>query len=230
MKRILVPFFLLLTISLNAQYQKGFGGAFTIGMQTIPVADLAVFAPDMVPLPTTSFTVGGYGYLQLGKLTVGAKGGGYFGAESRDDDYVYKYGGGNFLIDVGYKLLATDRLTVYPVLGVGFYATEFNVAVLGAVDLAQVQKPDLNTSSFNIANVLFDAGIRLEYLVSFRSSDVCGKGGAMIGIEAGYQYSPPTDYWKASCGCPVYNVPEYSFKGFYANIIIGGFSGQKSSK
>ena len=225
MKKLLLLGFILVSTSAFAQYKRGGGGAFSFGMQTMPVSELRIFAPDMAPLPTTSLTFGGYGYLQFNRFTVGLKGGGYTGSESRDAEFVYSFGGGYFMADVGYKVFGTDRTSIYPVLGVGFYGAGFQAAELGTVTITNVDLPYMNTSSFNISNVLFDLGVRLEQIVTFKSSEHCGKGGMMVGLEAGYQYSPPTDYWKGSCGCPVYGVPEFSFQGFYARLLIGGFGG-----
>lgn len=225
MKNILLIAAFALSLTAFGQYTRGGGGAFTIGMQTMPVEDLKIFAPDMAPLPSTSLTFGGYGYIQLNRFTIGMKGGGYVGSESRDAEYVYSFGGGSFLVDFGYKIVGTDKTSIYPVLGVGFYGAGFQAAHLGTVNIQNVDLPYGNTSSFNIQNVLFDVGVRMEQLVTFRSSEQCGKGGMMVGIEAGYQYALPTDYWKGSCGCAVYGVPEFSFQGFYARILIGGFGG-----
>ena len=225
MKKLFLLAFLASFLTGYGQYSRGGGGAFTIGMQTMPVDELKIFAPDMAPLSSTSLSFGGYGYLQFNKFTFGMKGGGYVGNESRDAEYVYSFGGGFFLGEIGYKVFGTDKTSIYPVLGAGFYGAGFSAATLGTVNIQNVDLPYQNTSSFNIQNVLFDFGVRMEQIVTFKNSEQCGKGGMMVGIEAGYQYAPPTDYWKGSCGCAVYGVPEFSFQGFYARLLIGGFGG-----
>ena len=224
MKHFLLLALLALSTTTYSQITRGGGGAFTIGMQMLPVDELLQFHPEAPKMSTSNIWLGGYGYFQFNRFIVGMKGGGFYGSEQTDVNYSYRMGGGMFAVDLGYKVLHTESYSLYPVLGIGGGGIGYSISDRADVTLGSDNTPILNEASYNYGSVLFDIGARFEKSFGYESGD-CGAGGGMVGLELGYMFSPSKDKWTTSSGASVINAPDYSMNGFYIRLLIGGFGG-----
>jgi hypothetical protein len=218
--------FSAISIVTNAQFTRGGGGAFTVGMQMWPVDELKAFAPDGPTISTNSFSLGGYGYWQFNDWIFGFKGAGIYGSEKLDDNYSYRMTGGYFAVDFGYKVVNSNKFFVYPLIGIGWGGVGYNISEKFSLDLANpdATKPVIYGGEYSWSNVVFDVGVRIEQLFGVRS-DENGSGGGLVGIEVGYMFSPSSSDWRTSTNATINNAPEYSLNGLYARVVIGGFGG-----
>ena len=226
MKHFLILLFCLISTLSFSQITRGGAGAFVIGTQILPSEELKAFnfLGEGPELSTANISIGGYGYWQLNSFVIGMKGSGFFSSEQTDERYSYRRGGGMFAVDFGYKVINNDKLSLYPLIGIGGGGMTYSISDRRDVLLDTGENPPIYQGTYSIANVLFDVGVRLEKSFGFESGD-CGKGGGMVGLELGYLISPSTDNWKTASGASVVNGPDYSLSGFYIRLLVGGFGG-----
>lgn len=69
---------------------------------------------------------------------------------------------------------------------------------------------------------LFNAqlGIGADWLVAALSEGE-GYGGVLIGIRAGYQFSPSSSGWRSSGEMSVTAPPRYATNGYFVTLTIG---------
>jgi hypothetical protein len=223
---IVLTVLIFLANSSNAQYVKGGGGAFSIGMQTLQVDGLELFDPNSATLSSTNFSLGGYGYWQFNSWLFGFKGAGVYGSKVATTDYEYSLVGGYFMLDFGYKVINKNSLFVYPFIGVGRGGVAHNINSKATIDFSDPvnDKPAINSGVYNWSNVVFDIGVRIEKLFGIREEEK-GNGGGLIGVEIGYMLSPSNTKWRTNTNAVIIGAPEYSMNGVYARIVIGGFGG-----
>ena len=127
--------------------EKGAAGYFTTGVGWIlESGDSSIV-----------YSAGGGGHSIRNRWILGGEGHSSFGPE---------YAGGFGFFDLGYLLLGTDLILVYPVLGLGGGAMTSDV------------------SSTVSKCALLNPGVGLDFLVSVK-----GKAGLLIGVRAGYTFT-----------------------------------------
>jgi len=225
MKLYITILFCIIAFTVSAQYTVGGGGAFTIGTQLLPTAELQQFNSGSPELPSSNISIGGYGYWQIKSVVFGFQGGGFYGSTVEQGNLQYGQGGGSFSINLGYKIINTDKLGIYPVLGIGGGGIGYRITQTGDIAVSPDQGVTPYSAEYNWSSVLFDVGVRVEKIFGYESGD-CGKGGGLVGLELGYMLSPSSDKWETAAGASVNNAPEYSLSGFYARLLIGGFGGE----
>ncbi len=226
-KSIIVFVFIVSCFISHAQYTQGGGGAFSFGMQMLPVDGLRAFAPEGPAVSETNFSWGGYGYWQKNNWVLGLKGAGVYGRELIDDLYTYKVTGGYFMLDFGYKVINKEKFSLYPFFGFGGGGVIYNVISKFSIDLADqgTDKPVLYNGAYNWESLVFDIGFRVEQLFGLKQKN-SDTGGGLVGIEVGYMFTPTSNDWRTVSNATIINAPDYNMNGLYARILIGGFGGK----
>jgi len=226
MKTKMIVLAICSTIAAHAQFTSGGGGAFSFGAMSVPLNKLAPFSPGVEMPGNTAFSWGGYGYFQFQKVLVGFKGYGYYGNILQNNDYTMSNDGGSFMLDLGYKIINQERLFVYPFVGGGIGGFSHSRTQKGNIDVIDGLMPTPNNFSANWVGAVFDVGFRVEKMMSMGERPKNERGGAFIGFEAGYQFSPENNKWRTQGGGTVNNAPAFAFNGWYARATFGGFGGK----
>jgi hypothetical protein len=124
-----------------------------------------------------------------------------------------------FNADLGYDLLKSDKITLYPLAGLGFqtYQAIFYKDNTG-VDFNEVlQSPTVqnNTNSVRFKNsfLVYRAGLG----VAFKSPKYPSSS---IGLQAGYTGSFTKHDWKTNEGQSLGNAPEDRISQFYISLVL----------
>ena len=218
--------FSLMGLSAQAQYTGGGGGAVSLGIQTLSTSEFTAFDPNAPELNQMATSIGGYGYFQVNNWLFGFKGAGNSSAKQIVGDYEYSAGSGYFLLDFGYKVVNKQKLFVYPFVGVGWGGASYSIDSKFTINLDDPnnQRPVIYSGKYNWSNVVFDAGVRVEQLFGIKTRGA-ETGGGLIGLEAGYMFSPTNTNWRTNANATINGAPEYNMNGFYARLLIGGFGG-----
>jgi hypothetical protein len=218
--------FILAAFEVNAQYTRGGGGAFSLGVQTMSTTGITTFDPNAPTLNEVSFSLGGYTYWQFNKLLFGFKGAGVYGNNKEKGNYEYSSSSGYIMADFGYKLINKQKLFVYPFVGVGWGGAVYSINANSTINLTNPTTiyPPIYSGDFNSSNVVFDVGFRIEQLFGLTTENN-ETGGGLVGIEIGYMFSPNSTNWRTNNNAEVIGGPEQNLNGIYARILIGGFGG-----
>ncbi|MBI1316445.1 hypothetical protein GC167_06245 [bacterium] len=223
MKTIVLLLGMAVCSPLYAQYSYASGGAFSFGVQSFPTAELLNLTPDAPELNATNLSFGGYGMWQIKRFVVGFKGAGIYGPSEEFDGLKYTTQAGYWSLDLGYKVINRDALSLYPVLGVGWGGLTYTVASMQeAVPTVPIE---FNSAEFEWSGLVLDVGVRVEKLFGLKKTEK-GQGGGFYGLELGYMFSPATDEFETAGGVDVMGGPEYGLNGFYARLLIGGLGGK----
>lgn len=225
MKTLLrLSFALLFIVPAQAQYSYSSGGAFSLGIQSIPTAELAMLSPAAPELNATNFSFGGYGVWQFNRYMIGFKGAGIYGSEVRSNNLAYNVQAGYWGLDLGYKVINKDKFGLYPFVGLNYGGLTYSVA---STQEYVVRTPTaLDMAEFNWSGFLLDIGLRAEHLFGFQQSGE-GQGGGLVGLELGYMLAPAGGNWETRSGASVVGAPDYAMDGFYVRLLIGGMGGKK---
>lgn len=224
MKKVLFFFLALFaTVCAQAQYSYSSGGAFSLGMQSIPTAELAMLSSGAPELNASNFSFGGYGVWQIKRYMIGFKGAGIYGNEVRSNNLAYKVQAGYWGLDLGYKVINKDKFGLYPFVGLNYGGLTYSVA--STQDYVVSNPPILDVAEFNWSGFLLDIGLRAEHLFGFQKKGE-GQGGGLIGLELGYMLAPAGGNWETRSGAAVVGAPDYAMDGLYVRLLIGGMGGR----
>lgn len=223
MKKSLIFLIMLAGFQVNAQITRGGGGAFSLGYQSLNTEPLSAFYAGTMPLSPSNFSFGGYGYGQIDQWIIGFSGAGVYGFEQKDDNYRYSFGGGYFNVDLGYKIVNTEKWALYPFGSIGFGGVGYSIYSNQTEDLTLGDSVIFNNVSYGWGNVVYGAGLRVEKY--FDSKDPCGSKG-LVGFEIGFLSSPTSDNWTLGYGEKINGAPDYALQSFFARVTIGGFGGK----
>jgi len=223
MKHFMLILWVSAATALQAQYSYSSGGAFSLGVQSLPTSELLSLTPDAPELNSTNFSFGGYGIWQIQRFMVGFKGAGIYGSTTEQNGLDYRVQGGYWSLDLGYKVINRDRFGLYPLIGIGLGGVTYSVA--SQQDINLTVPVSFNNATFDWSGVVLDIGLRAEHLFGLKETNG-QKGGGFYGLELGYMVSPANSDWKTAGGSRIVGAPDYGLNGFYARLLIGGMGGK----
>lgn len=174
------------------------------------------------PFDDDLFTVGGGGYKIINNFMIG--GYGFFrGGESRDislgtplndfQNFNYTIAGGGGYITLGYVVYSSNRILVFPQLGIGGES----LALTRSIDEdITIDNDEFTYAEYSWGSPMLDLGVGFD-IFPFEK-------GFKLGVRAGYNLSLSEDNdWKHTGGDIVNNdLPENDLNGFYLHLVIGG--------
>lgn len=216
-RALLLVYLLACTSPLLAQHPGLHGGAgfFQVGYGRLFhfSRTLSAFAPATSGLAGNDFiSLGGGGYARLNKAIVG--GGGYALIRQGAQQTGYRaepFGGGGYLY-AGRILVDTRRFWAYPMAGAG-------VSVVGLTQYQQ-QGQTVRESSVLMPGLSLRLGVGADWLV-VAAGDETSHGGLMLGLRAGFQFSPASSGWRSSGDVLATDRPTYATNGFFVTLAIG---------
>ena len=173
--------------------------------------------------------LGGGGYGLVGNVVIGGEGGGAFQSVSSTTQKA-NLGAGYGFFDLGYLVFSKANLKVFPVVGFGGGGVSLKVYETdGAPTFDEILDAPGREVTVSTGGFMAHASIGIDYLlVMGEGEDKEGKGGLLVGLRAGYVYSPMKAEWKME-DMDVLKGPDVRPNGFYFHIVFGG-AGESYSK
>lgn len=198
----------------------------TTGMATMSVDALnaRITASQFAPLSNDAVSFGASGYVAIGRALVGAEAArSAFGEEGlnngRSDDLSAAYA----LATIGYAIVSTERLTLFPQLGVGVGRVEVTLRDRSGAASAssqptfdEVAQSPGSESRMSGRHLAYALGGGADYLVS-RAGAVKG---VVLGIRTGLLVAPNRTTWTRD-GQRVVAGPDAAAGGPYLRLVVG---------
>jgi len=196
------------------------------GMSTMSVDALNErLAPSQfAPLSNDAVSYGASGYFAIGRALLGATvARSTFGEEGLDNGRTDALSATQGLVTVGYAIVSTDRLSIFPQMGVGLGRVEIALRDRSGAgtsatqptfdEVAQSPGPE---SSMSGRHLLYAFGGGADYLVSRARS----AKGVVLGIRAGVSASPNRTTWTRD-GERIVAGPDAAAGGPYLHVVVG---------
>lgn len=198
----------------------------TTGMSTMSVGALnaRMAASQFAPLSNDAVSYGASGYVAIGRALVGAEiARSTFGEEGLNNGRTDALSAEHALATVAYAIVSTERLTVFPQIGVGVGRIDVTLRDRSGVvtsssqptfdEVAQSPGSESRMSGRHLVQAL---GGGADYLVSRAGSSK----GVVLGIRAGVLESPNRTTWTRS-GQRVVAGPDAAAGGPYLRLVVG---------
>lgn len=203
-----------------AQRIKGGAGFVKVGIANVP--DARAVLNQIAPTGVSGFSdqfylLGGEGYYRTGNIVLELDG--QIGAQnvrSSGNNYGegYTYFGH---AKVGLIVNQGARYWIYPTVGFGTAALAmFTYTKTGSDAKAE------NRQNKYLYRPSFDIGLNADYLLSKSRTTDQRFGGLLLGLRAGYHISQQSNSWRNDANDRLSNLPDYTNKGYYITLAIGG--------
>jgi len=220
---LLVLGVLFLNSTSFAQSINRYGGMgfFSFGLTDLQQSGLnsQLITTGYTGLQSNQLSFGGEGFGIINNFLVGGRGGGMgkqqFSSGTSTGTITNSYG--SFL--VGYTFSLGERILFYPLAGFGGIDSE--------ITLENPATTNSMTTAFGNPNqiTVIEAEVPvLDFSVNFVLpvfGDVAGGGGPMLGLSAGYLFSPAAGNYRMN-GRDLTNTPTGQINGFYVRLLLGG--------
>lgn len=198
----------------------------TTGMSTMSVDALnaRMTASQFAPLSNDAVSFGASGYVAIGRALIGAEvARSAFGEEGLNNGRTDELSAIHGLVTAGYAIVSSERLTVFPQLGVGLGRLELSLRDQSGATTSSapptfdevVQAPG-SESRMSGRHLVYAFGGGVDYLVSRAGSPT----GVVLGVRAGMLASPNRTTWTRG-GQRVAAGPDAAAGGPYLRFVIG---------
>ena len=198
----------------------------TTGMSTMSVDPLnsRIAASQFAPLSNDAVSFGASGYVAIGRALLGAEvARSAFGEEGVNNGRTDDLSSAHALATAGYAIVSTERLTVFPQLGVGLGRLELTLRDRSGTasapaqptfdEVAQSPGSESRMSGRHLAYALGGGG---DYLVSRAGASK----GVVLGVRAGMLVSPNRTSWTRN-GQRIVAGPDAAPGGPYLRLVVG---------
>jgi opacity protein-like surface antigen len=196
------------------------------GMSTMSVDALnaRVTPSQFAPLSNDAVSYGASGYVAVGRALLGAElTRSAFGEEGLNNGRTDELTAVQGVATAAYALVSTERLSIFPQLGVGLGRVEISLrdrAGLGTTTsqptFDEVAQAPGAESRMDGRHLLYSFGGGADYLVSRAGSSI----GVVLGVRAGMLASPNRTTWTRS-GQTVVAGPDAAAGGPYLRVVVG---------
>jgi len=169
----------------------------------------------------TALSLGGGGHVMVGRFRIGGEGhflAGISGDGERGDTRA-SVSGGYGMFRLGYAVLATERFSLYPMLGVGGGGMSVSFKQQGAAEFGQVLADPRRDATVTRGGLLLDAALGADYRVALSSKDG-DEAFLLLGARGSYTFAPAMGGWSSSGGS-VSGGPEVGLSGPSVHLLIG---------
>jgi len=165
-------------------------------------------------------SLGGGGHAIIGNLIIGGEGEGHIITETTADALKNSLEVGYGFFDIGYVLLSSKNLQVYPLLGIGGGGIGLKIIEKGISDFDQILDNPKRMSTISTGGLLMQFCLGADYLLSF-NGDEDASGGLVFGIRIGYKFTPVKSGWSME-SLEISNGPDLGITGPFIRIMFGG--------
>lgn len=200
-------------------------GYFMFGVHFLDIDDLNTRLASLgyAKFPTHFYTIGGgaHGILESG-IVIGGEGHALLSQKETTGTFKTALGGGYGFFNVGYVVYQQNDFTVYPLLGIGGGSVTMKITDSEAPLFDEVIGDPKRSTELSTGGFLLDMAVGLDYL--FQVGEDERDGGIMIGLRAGYTFSPSDSDWEMN-GNEINGGPDFGVTGPYVRLMIGGGGG-----
>jgi len=235
-RRILAGLVILMILPQWARAQsidvvRGAGGFAGVGLRRLDIVDLnaELRRYGYNTFEQHALAIGGGGYAMRGHLLIGAEGYGLTGQRARGDDrnYTTRLTGGYGTLNLGYLAAHSQRLSVYPMIGVGGAGIQLDIAERSSPTFADVLQFPGRNSSIATGAFLVTMSMGADYqLTGTNAATRTANGrvkGLVAGLRAGYSASLASGEWSQR-GTQAAAGPEVGLNGFFLTFTFGARS------
>ncbi|MDZ7292153.1 MAG: hypothetical protein ONB44_20555 [candidate division KSB1 bacterium] len=233
--RIITTFMAVLFLGLcSAQAQetkaqtkmRGGRGYFMTGVNML---DLGAFNSQLQSSGYSSFSedlfaLGGGGHAIINHLIIGGEG---HALLTSDKDVVlagrrYKTSleAGYGFFDLGYQLISHGGFALYPLVGIGGGGLVLKISERASPSFDEVLADPGRGAQLFTGGLMLHASLGADYFIQTRR-DESKQGGVMIGIRAGYNFTPIKGDWSLE-EFAIAGGPEIGITGPYVRVMLGG--------
>ncbi|MCK4597488.1 hypothetical protein KAU04_05585 [bacterium] len=200
----------------------GGGGGFMMGLNMFDFDDLdrELGERGYAALPDNTFELGGGGYGLVGRVLLGGEGFGFSQKASSTDQKVTIEGGYGFF-DLGYVVLRTGNFFAYPCIGIGGGSLTMTIYQKGdEPTFDEILDDPAREVRVSTGGFMLNAALGMDYLVALGGDEMGGQGGILVGLRAGYMFTPSKGDWKME-ETSVLGGPELGLDGPYVHLMLG---------
>lgn len=170
------------------------------------------------PALSTNLSVGGAAYAFVGRAVLGGEGNYISGKTVTNGTYNASITAASGLFRLGYVALESERLRLYPMVGIGGGGVKLTLQQRSVPDFDQVIAAPEGVT-LTTASLLLDLAVGADCLFTL-GKDRNGEGLVAVGLQAGYTWAPLTSSWKMG-EATVPNGPEVGLTGPYVKVVFG---------
>jgi len=204
-------FVLFTAISAYSQYNSYYGGSghFSVGTTFLDYSSVNTYlrSKRLPAFASTSLNIGGGGYGIFNSFILGGEGGAVTASSVANANGEASISAGYGMFNMGYALPLKGRFLVYPLIGLGWGGSSFNIKHATGIE-----------EKYEATKFFISSEINCE-LFSF--ADENGKAGFKTGICIGYLFNPQTEPWKEAI-VGYTSLSNTFMNGPYFKIKIGG--------
>jgi opacity protein-like surface antigen len=182
-------------------------------------------AADYPSLDSNFVTLGGAGYGNQGRFLIGGEGHAILGSEktTSDGSFELSAGGGYGLFRIGYLAYSQANLDLFPTIGIGGGAMSVSIKERSAPTFDQVLEDPSRSSELSNGMFLLDLSLAANYRILVATDDDEGEGGLLLGLQAGYTFSPGNPSWELNGLNKVAGGPSLEIEGAHVRLSLGGW-------
>lgn len=207
----------------TAEEEAGMGYSM-LGMSIIDIKDLnaRLESKGYSEISDNFFSVGGGGHgIINNRLIIGGEGHALLGEEVTSGNYKNSITIGYGFFNLGYVVYSIKDLRVYPLLGLGGGGMNFKIAEkVTSLSFDDVLDNPKRSVELSTGGFLLNLAFGLDYLLKL-AEDEKGKAGLILGLRAGYTFSPFKGGWQMD-EIEISDAPEIGITGPYIRLMIGG--------
>lgn len=122
----------------------------------------------------------------------------------------------NGFFDIGYSVVSSEGLNIYPLIGVGGGATWLEIGKKNFDDILDTPQGNASLTAYNF---MFNFAIGTDYLIKIEEKEK-NEAGLVLGVRAGYFYAPWNgDWWSDNIN--ITSGPNIGMTGPYIRFMIG---------
>jgi hypothetical protein len=211
--------------------EEGYAGRgfFQVGYMRLDMDDLgaALGAAGLPTMDEDFLTLGGAGYGTRGRFLIGGEGHALLGRKEVTPGGARELtaSGGYGMFRVGYLAVARDAFDVFPLFGIGGGGMSLKIAERSAPTFDEVLTDPETSSTLSTAVFVLDVAAAANFRITMSDNDD-GVGGFLLGVQAGYSFTPAQSGWTLDGINDVAGGPDLKIQGPYVRLSIGGWGRQ----
>ena len=170
------------------------------------------------------FSLGGGVWGIRNEFVLGVQGNALIGSEESalDGDFSTQFLGAFGQLDVGYRVYSSERLDVWPTVGLGAGAVTLEFVEQRSQTFDEVLDDPETSADLTADGFVLDLGVSADLrLTGLENADGPSRTrGLAVGVRAGYTHSPGDWDWKVG-DVDVTSGPESGIRGFYVRLMVG---------
>jgi len=202
--------------------EAGGKGYFMVGFGKLDLGSLnsRLKAKNYPEFKENYVSLGGGGHAVIGKLIIGGDGEGHITTETTYGNQNNSLEVGYGFFDIGYILLSSKNLQIYPLIGIGGGGIELQIVEKGASEFDDILDNPKRMSKISTGGLLMQFCLGADYLLSFNGNEG-SIGGLVFGVRIGYKFTPIKSNWSME-NLEISNGPELGITGPFIRIMFGG--------